>query len=134
MSGQELLPLPFRDPIAGGDLYVTEMASDEGIVIRGRFAVPRLAKLEPEQLSFLESFLRCRGMISSVEKELGISYPTVRSRLDSLLETLGLSAVKEAVPKKPKSLEKKRKILDKLERGEITAEEAKTQIRGGKAK
>lgn len=131
MSKSKARAIPVRDPIGGGPLYITELASDDGITIRGRFDIPRLASLEPEQNSFLETFLRCRGMISSVEKELGISYPTVRARLDSLLEALELAPVRDDKPKKEKSAEKKRKILDQLEKGEITAEEAKAKLRGG---
>ncbi len=131
MSKSKLHRIPSHEPITGGELYISELASDEGITLRGRFEIPKYAKLTDDQLQFLEAFLRCRGMISSVEKELGISYPTVRARLDSLLEALELSAVKEDKPKKEKSLEKKRKILEQLEKGEITPEEAKEKIRGG---
>src|SRR5690348_171734 len=88
--------IPHCDPVTGGELHISELAGDEsGITIRGKFEIPRYAKLDPEQSLFLETFLRCRGMISCVEKELGLSYPTVRARLDSLLDSLGLSPAKE---------------------------------------
>ncbi len=120
------------DPVSGGDLYISELAGDEsGIAIRGRFEMPRYAKLTEEQEQFLETFLRCRGMINSVEKELGISYPTVKSRLESLLSALDLMPVKEETAKKDKSAEKKVKILEQLEKGEITAEQAKSKLKGG---
>lgn len=120
------------DPVSGGDLYISELAGDEsGIAIRGRFEMPRYAKLTEEQEQFLETFLRCRGMINSVEKELGISYPTVKSRLESLLSALDLTPVKEETAKKDKSAEKKVKILEQLEKGEITAEQAKSKLKGG---
>ncbi len=126
--------MPARDPVSGGELYVSELASDEsGITIRGRFAVSRFARLDAEQTHFLETFLRCRGTINAVEKELGISYPTVKARLDSLLGALGLSPVVDDRPKeeKPKiSAEAKRAIIEQLERGEITADEAKARMRG----
>ncbi len=131
MSKQKWRNIPIRDPFGGGPLYISELASEDGITIRGRFDIPRLATLDHDQLVFLETFLRCRGMISSVEKELGISYPTVRARLDTLLEALELAPVKDDKPKKDKSAEKKRKILDQLEKGEITPEEAKAKLRGG---
>jgi hypothetical protein len=132
MSKEQMYPIPARDPVSGGELYISELSSDEsGVTIRGRFEVPRYARLDPEQAHFLETFLRCRGMISSMEKELNLSYPTVRARLDSLLETLGLSPVKEKEEgKKEKASEKRRKVLDQLEKGEITAEEAKEKLRG----
>ena len=122
------------DPVGGGELYVSELASDDsGVTIRGRFEIPKYARLDDEQARFLETFLRCRGMINSVERELGISYPTVKSRLDVLLASLDLTPVKDDA-KKEKSAEKKQKILDQLERGEITAEEAKAKLKVGGAK
>ena len=130
MSKEKFKTLLTRDPISGGDLYVSELSSDDsGISIRGKFAIPRYSKLDEEQSRFLETFLRCRGMLNSVERELNISYPTVRARLDALLAALELSPIKDE-PKKDKSADKKKQILEKLERGEITAEEAKTQLKG----
>jgi hypothetical protein len=129
MAKDKYYKVPARDPVSGSELYVSELASeDTGITIRGRFEIPSYARLDPEQAQFLETFLRCRGMLNSVEKELGISYPTVRSRLDNLLETLQLAPVKEEKVRPEKSAEKKRKILDQLEKGEISAEEAKDKL------
>jgi hypothetical protein len=135
MAKEKLHKLPARDPVTGGELYITEVANDEsGISIRGRFEIPMYARLDHDQQKFLEVFLRCRGMLNSVERELGISYPTVRARLDSLLEALDL---KPTEPRdeglnnkkdKEKSTDKKRRILDQLERGEITPEEAKEKL------
>lgn len=131
MKESKLRPLPTVDPFDGSDLYVSELRSMEGdTAIQGRFAIPKLAKLSPEHAAFLETFLRCRGQIAGVERELGISYPTVRAKLDALIEAMGLSPVKEEKPKKDKSIDIKRQVLDQLERGEITAEEAKKALRG----
>ena len=89
-------PLPAHDPISGGPLVITELESVEGgVTIRGRFEVPRFARLSPDQARYLETFLRCRGMLNSVERELGISYPTARARLDAVLKALDLHAVRE---------------------------------------
>src|SRR4051794_33074547 len=113
MSKEKLKKLLTRDPVNGGDLYVSELASDEsGIAIRGKFEIPRYARLDDEQSRFLETFLRCRGMLNSMERELGISYPTVRARLDALLAALELAPIKEEAPKKDKSAEKKKLILE----------------------
>jgi hypothetical protein len=129
MSKDKLRKLLTRDPIGGGELYVSELASDDsGVAIRGRFEIPRYARLDDDQTRFLETFLRCRGMLNSVEREMGISYPTVRTRLDALLAALDLAPIKEE-PKKDKSAEKKKQILAQLERGEITADEAKTKLK-----
>ena len=67
-------------------------------------------------------------MLNSVERELGISYPTVRARLDSLLVSLGLSPAREEPAGKDTHAEQKQRILEQLERGEISAEEAKAQL------
>jgi hypothetical protein len=132
MGEKKFNKLLIQDPVSGGDLYVSELTNDEsGVAIRGRFQIPRWAKLSEEQEQFLETFLRCRGMINSVEKELGISYPTVKSRLESLLSALDLSPVKEEGAKKDKSAEKKAKILEQLEKGEISAAQAKEKLKGG---
>lgn len=129
MSKDKYHPIPSRDPVSGGELYISELANDEsGITIRGKFEVPRYARLDAEQQKFLETFLRCRGMLNSVERELKMSYPTVRARLDSLLAALELAPTVEEVPRNGKSSDKKRKVLEQLERGEITAEEAKNQL------
>ncbi len=121
--------LPARDPVTGGELYISEVANDDsGIAIRGKFEVPRYARLDADQQRFLETFLRCRGMLNSVERELGLSYPTVRARLDSLLEALDLQSSKEDIAKKDKVSDKKRKILEQLERGDISADEAKEKL------
>ena len=120
--------IPDKDPVSGGELYVSELASDDsGITIRGRFAVPRYARLDADQQKFLETFLRCRGVMSSVEKELGISYPTVRARLDQVLESLDLKPAK-SVEEKERARNDRNEVLDQLERGEITAEEAKAKF------
>lgn len=71
---------------------------------------------------FIETFISCRGNIKEVEKELKISYPTVRSRLDEVIEKLGCKPA-------PVSGNKKKEILDALERGEITPEEALEQMK-----
>lgn len=96
MEREDAHPLPACDPIVGGPLVITELTGVEsGVTIRGRFTVPRFARLNPEQARYLETFLRCRGMLNSVEKELGISYPTARARLDAVLKALDLHAVRE---------------------------------------
>lgn len=132
MEKRKLHPIPPKDPVSGGELYISELTSEEsGITLRGKFEIPKYAKLEPEQSRFLETFLRCRGMLNSVERELGISYPTVRSRLDALLDALDLPPIKDEPGTRKEKIADRRKILDQLERGEITPEEAKAKLRGG---
>jgi hypothetical protein len=131
MHRQKFNRILSKDPVSGGELHISELACEEsGVTIKGKFEIPRYAKLDPEHASFLETFLRCRGMLNAVERELNLSYPTVRARLDSLLEALDLGGfAKEEPARREKSTEKKRSILDQLEKGEITAEEAKKRIK-----
>jgi hypothetical protein len=131
MAKEELHTIPSRDPITGQHLVVTELSSEDGsVTIKGRFRLPDFARLERNHQEFLEVFLRSRGVISTVEKELGLSYPTVRARLDSLLDALELRPLK-AEKRKPEDADLKRSILDQLEEGTISAEEAKAKLRGG---
>jgi hypothetical protein len=93
--------------------------------MRGEFAPSRcpFCALPEEQLRFLELFLRCRGNMRDVERTLGLSYPTVRARLDALLTRLGYTAVA------PTDVgEQRREILDALNAGQLTADEAIAQL------
>jgi hypothetical protein len=129
MAEPKLHDLPTRDPVTGGPLYVSEVTSMDGsVTIRGKFKLPSTTRLERDQQEFLEVFLRARGVIATMEKELGLSYPTVRARLDSLLEAMGLAPYKEST-RKPRHDDEKRKVLELLENGEISADEAKTRLK-----
>ncbi len=131
---KKLHAIPARDPVSGGELYVSELSNDDsGVRIKGKFELPRYASLDSDQAHFLDTFLRCRGTISAVEKELKISYPTVRARLDALLQTLNLAPIAEDKkadsPKSAVTTDAAKSILDRLEAGEITAEQAKELLR-----
>lgn len=93
--------------------------------VEGHFTTSRLALLPPEHVAFAEVFLKCRGNIKDVERELGISYPTVRNRLDRLITAMGFGT----------DGEDRRDILKALENREITHQEAmealKELARGG---
>ncbi len=87
-----------------------------GTAVVGNFSVSRLATLPEDQVAFIETFLKCRGNIKEVERELGISYPTVRSRLDKVVANLGLGEDEEKMTRV--------EILTALERNEMKPEEA----------
>lgn len=128
MKQSEFIPVPQHCPITGEDLFVSELTSvGSGIVIRGKFGLPKTAALSAEHQEFLEVFLRARGVISTMEKELGISYPTVKGRVDALLDALGMEPYKPE--RKGPRAEEKARILKQLESGEISADEAKEQLR-----
>lgn len=129
MLGEELREIPSACPVTGGPLVVTELSSEDGsVTIRGRFRVPATARLDAEHQRILEVFLRSRGVITTMERELGLSYPTVRSRIDGLLDALGLKPIR--VPaRSAKDTAARKRVLEQLEAGEITAEEAKERLR-----
>jgi len=88
--------------------------------MEGRFAMGRLFQLTPEQLHFVEIFVRCAGKINCMEEELGISYPTVRSRLEEIIRAMGYEVVEE----RGAGDERRQGILGQLARKEISSEEA----------
>ena len=77
-------------PVCSGELAVTRLHCRScGTTLEGEFSVGRFGRLTREQLLLLESFLRSRGNLRDMERELGISYPTVRSRVEALVRALG---------------------------------------------
>ena len=104
--------------------------------IEGRFRLGRFQRLSAEQLAFLEVFIKNRGIIKDVEVELGISYPTVRARLDEALRAMGFPAGGDGDPRaSPRQLraearESRRRILEELREKRITAEEANRRLAG----
>jgi len=107
-------------PVCSHSLNVTKLHCGHcQTTIENNFQLSKLASLSAEHLQFVETFLVCRGNIKEVEKELGISYPTVRGKLSEIIQALGHQA---EAPKKPERDEKN--IVSMLEKGEISAEEA----------
>lgn len=113
-----------RCPVCNNELTVARLKCDScDTVIENNFRLSKFDYLSDEELYFTETFIRCRGNIKEVEKELGISYPTVRSKLDAVIKKLGYEAGTDdrAV--------KKEEILKALENGEITVEQAIEQLK-----
>jgi hypothetical protein len=123
-------------PVCSHELSVTRLRCGEcGTTIEGEFGVGRFGRLSREQLALLESFLRSRGNLRDMERELGISYPTVRARVESLVRALGFGPRDEAdappagTPDPDDILAGRREILERLSRHELSAEEAAEAIR-----
>jgi hypothetical protein len=95
--------------------------------IQGHYALARFHQLTAEQLAFVETFVRCEGKINRVEEELGVSYPTVRNRLNEVLVALGYKASEESLAP---TGEARRAILERLAAGEISSAEAIELLRG----
>lgn len=114
-------PVMGRCPVCHELLEVTRLYCRHcDTSIEGHFNLGRLYQLSPEQLFFVETFVRCEGKINRVEEELGISYPTVRNRLHEVIRALGYD-----VRDDPSSTaEDRRAVLEQLAAGEITSEVA----------
>jgi hypothetical protein len=134
-------------PVCSQELAVTRLrCASCGTTIEGEFRVGRFGGLTREQMALLESFLRSRGNLREMERELGLSYPTVRSRVDALVRALGLGGpAGEGEPDErgePAEAGKsngevraaevggaRREILERLARHEISAPEAAAAIK-----
>jgi hypothetical protein len=128
-------------PVCEGELAITRLHCRTcGTSLEGEFGVGRFGRLSREQLALLESFLRSRGNLKDLERELGISYPTVRGRIEALLRALGLADGDDAASAEPAEADapnppsdedaaKRRAILDLLARREMSAEQAAIALR-----
>ena len=115
-----------RCPVCGKELIAVRLKCEScDTVIENSFRLTRFDYLSDEELNFVETFLRCRGNIKEVERALGISYPTVRAKLDAALGHLGLFDQREVQERTARREE----ILKALEAGEITPEQALEQLK-----
>ena len=128
-------PLPTvlgRCPVCGDELAVTRLQCGTcETAIEGRFRLGRFQRLSGDQLAFLEVFVKNRGIIKDVEAELGISYPTVRARLDEALRAMGFAAGEDAPrPRQAQAQarEERRRVLEELRERRITADEAARRL------
>ena len=131
-------------PVCASELAVTRLNCRScGTTLEGDFSVGRFGRLNREQLTLLESFLRSRGNLRDMERELGISYPTVRARVEALVRSLGFGPRDEADPAgaaatgtgpagpaAPDEIQSaRREILERLANHELSAEGAAEAIR-----
>ena len=129
-------------PVCSNELAITRLHCGScGTTLEGDFSVGRFGRLNRDQIALLESFLRSRGNLREMERELGISYPTVRGRVDALIRSLGLSdgtpeagddfgaGFTEGFADAPDPATERRSILERLARKEISAEDAAAALR-----
>jgi hypothetical protein len=95
---------------------------NEGIAIEGSFELPPLAQLPAEDQVFVAAFVRCHGSIKQMEEWFGVSYPTIKNRLNRITERIGLVEVGP--------VQSRTDVLSQLERGEISVKEAKERLKG----
>lgn len=100
----------------------TEFADEKLPVLR------RFALLSTEQLNFLEAFVRSEGKLNRMQEEVGLSYPTLRLRLDEMLKTMGFTPKEEEKARD----QERRQILDELQAGNISPADAMELLRKSK--
>ena len=130
-------------PVCAGELAVTRLHCRScGTTLEGDFSVGRFGRLSREQLALLESFLRSRGNLRDMERELSLSYPTVRGRVEALVRALGFgprgdaddadtsgpAEASDADVAESRAL--RQEVLERLARREISAEDAANALRG----
>jgi hypothetical protein len=119
-------PIILKCPSCDGNLTVARLdCPDCKISIEGEFTPPALLKLTGAQIDFVEVFIKNRGVIREVERELGVSYPTVRARLDEVIAALGFSP--KSAPEASAiddSASRRRSVLADLKDGKLTPDQA----------
>jgi hypothetical protein len=122
--------LPTQCPSCRSDLLVSRLTCPAcGTEVTGSFSLSSLARLAEPHASLLELFLRVRGNVKDMERLLGLSYPTVRARLEEALAAAGLD--REPAPALTEAELRQRRdlVLDQLERGELAAADAAAKLR-----
>ena len=127
-GGVFMYDAPGKCPVCDNNLSVAVLKCNRcKTELSGSFKLSKFCQLDDEMKEFVEVFIKCRGNIKEVERELGISYPTVRSRLDKAIEALGYKVEDESTSEKIS--EARQDILKKLSEGKISAEEATKLIK-----
>jgi hypothetical protein len=101
---------------------------DSGIVIEGPFALPPLAQLPAEDQVFVAAFVRCHGSIKQMEKYFGVSYPTIKNRLNKIGGQLSFVEIEQSADSDART-ETRSEVLDRLSRGELTVAQALERLK-----
>ena len=110
-------------PACGAELVVSEYHCEScDTTVAGRFHNSAFPGLTAEQIDFVKTFVRCEGKITRMEAELDLSYPTIRNRLQDVIRAMGYEPKREDVTEA--AAEKRRTVLNELDAGRISAEEA----------
>jgi len=122
-------PVLGQCPVCDNELTVTTLGCDNcGTRISGNFRLNRFSRLSADHLHFLEVFVKNRGVIKDVEAELGISYPTVRARLDEVIRQLGFAPATDEQLRPSQNRDARREILEQLQNKQISAGEASRRL------
>lgn len=118
---------PSACPVCSGELVVTSLRCREcDTSLQGRFASAPFSQLSEDQLAFVELFVRNEGKLTRMEADLGLSYPTIRNRLLEIIRSLGYEPGEDEFA--GLSEEQRKQIVDDLERGAISYDEAMQRI------
>lgn len=121
-----------RCPICQNELTITRLRCEScDITLDGRFGWGVFSHLTPEQVHFLLVFIRHEGKLTRMEDEMNLSYPTLRNRLHEIIRALGYEPGKESSADMDE--ERRRKVLEDLDAGRLSAEEAMRILRGEEA-
>ena len=119
-------------PVCQSELLISKLHCEHcDTTIEGRFANSAFPGLTPEQLDFVETFVRCEGKITRMEGEMSLSYPTIRNRLHEVIRAMGYEPGKDESSEITE--EKRRSILEELDTGKISAEDAMRLLQGEEA-
>ena len=122
-------PLPSQCPICGGEVVVTRINCQNcNTSIEGRFSSRTFSQLTPKQMDFVETFVKLEGKITRMEKELNLSYPTIRKLLHDVIRALGYEPGGEEELAEL-SEEERQQILNELDDGSISLEDALKKLK-----
>jgi hypothetical protein len=109
-----------------GQPFVVERVrlAGTGVAVEGEFELPQLAQLSLEDQVFVTAFVRCHGSIKEMERIFGVSYPTIKSRLNRIAQRLEFVDTDPA----PSPAD----VIDRLRRGEISAQDALRELEAPK--
>jgi hypothetical protein len=123
-----MYPVIGKCPVCGDTLAATRLHCRScDSALEGQFSLGRFYQLSPQQLAFVETFIRCEGKLTRLQDELGMSYPTARARLTDVIRALGYEVREEP---EPVSVQERKTILERLAGGEITSEDAVGLLKG----
>jgi len=100
---------------------------ETGVTIEGPFTLPPLAQLSAEDQVFVAAFVRCHGSIKQMEKYFGVSYPTIKNRLNKIGNELSFVEIEQGSEIDPPRT--RTDVLDRLSRGELTVAQALEQLK-----
>jgi hypothetical protein len=116
--------IPSSCPICHAPLQITRLHCDScSTTIEGNFQAGGWANLSPEQMAFVETFVKCEGKLNRMEKEVGLSYPTLRNRLVEVIQAMGFEPGAADA-----SDESRRKVLEDVAAGRINAQDAMRRL------